>query len=358
MSVLESFLKVLFIVIVFTIEYQFVRSLTLNDIKKRNKYLFYIFGIQLFFLAGFRNECVYNDSIAYAEHFRSISPQFLFDISFQDRFEPGYQLIENAVYLYVGKSYISLFVVTSLFIQFCILYYFRHESKMMWFSIALFLLIRFYFFSVSGIRQGIAVAIVCIALLNIHNTKRYIMYIILASLCHYSALVALFFLKLKNITVQRKYVAFIFVVSIGVFFAFSTVINSLFSVISYGVDYYNQEGASKTGGILLLAEALFLYIMVLVCKSKYKNNLELWCLILLVAVRLLSIKMGVFNRFSFYLLMPAIVYIEKSFYYLSDVNKRLFFVFIVLGVFVFEIAMIISLKPEWYLLFPYKFSWQ
>lgn len=323
--------------------------------------------LQLFFLAGFRNIDTYNDSRMYAEHFVNYASKSFFSIDFNDRFEIGYQMLEQLIYFNISKSPTALFLITSFIIQLSHIVFFYKYSRVFWFSVLLYIGFTHYFFSVSAIRQSMAIAIINFAFYFLINKKilQYVGLVILASLFHYSAFLLIFIPILSKIEFNKK-----------TFFSFLIVLLLLFSfleiVLSFYFDFFtrystyffdaNWTSKSRIGKFLIIAT--FSLVILVIFKVKNFETYTLSDKYLLVFYFLgivflvLSLKISVLSRYASYFLPATIVLLTNACSRIEKVKyRRMLYVFwsIFLAA---QLVIILTFRPEWFNVLPYKFYWQ
>ena len=187
---------------------------------------------------------------------------------FYNDFELGsYALIKLSHFL---ESPQIFFIISSFITLYCILktiFKYSHSvliSTIMWLSIPIF-----FFLSLNGVRQWMAVAIIFFGYQYIQDRKflKYLICVFLASMFHKSALIALPFYFISTITFNRWY----WILFLAIPFALEqTVIHS----IQYLFPNYNYliVGKRLDGGNIMKFLVLFVFILLLIFKKNYKNE--------------------------------------------------------------------------------------
>lgn len=343
----------------------FFSSMKNVPIRTRNIALGILLFLQLFIPAGLRHVDVYNDSIHYADHFADIFPKSIFDINLFDRFEYGYQVLENFVFLHICRKPVALFFVTSLIIQSSYIILFARYSKSLWFTVFLYVGLTHYFFVVSGIRQALAISVFNFAIPLLFRRKwvSYMLIVILSAQLHSSAYILLL-LPLLYIVKLTKKSLFIYILAIAAsFFFLQGILDAFFSLSgNYGTDYLERISESKTGVILILITYLFGLFSILQ-SFNFKNHTQtekmtFMFYLALIMFLVLSIKMSILVRFTHFFIPISIVMLANSVYKMKNViNRFIVYTFWVLFL-LSQIYIILTYRPEWFMITPYKFYWE
>lgn len=163
---------------------------------KLNKILFYLSLTVLLIIMGCRQSGVGVDDWQYKVIFNDVRENGVINVFCNLKIEIGYLIINRIVGLFTDNFQIFLFIIS--FIS--LLFFYKaleYERKNINYFLAFFLfgtMLYLYFFGI--IRLFLAVGIVSYALRYLfeNNKKKYIIFIIIASLFHYSALFMLIFL--------------------------------------------------------------------------------------------------------------------------------------------------------------------
>lgn len=155
--------------------------------------------IAMAFVGGFRSE-VGVDYLSYKEQFYDIVNK----TGWYSNFEPGFKLLVRMISA-VGGSYQVLFLVASCFTCFLYYKYISDNSKDFEISTMLFMCLGpFYLSSFNALRQSLAISIFLYALKYMkRKSRKYFLFILLASSIHTSAVVFLFFPLFRKL--KRNY---------------------------------------------------------------------------------------------------------------------------------------------------------
>ena len=184
---------------------------------KKNK-LFIIFtSLGLIIESGFRHLCIGPDTYNYYLRFEEVK-YYSFKEIFNSVFHIGnYEYIKDAGYWLVQKSFQYFSPSFRLFLIFIAIIFFSSlgrfiyinvkDLREIWISYIFYIGMFWYFFSTTGCRQTIAVAIVMFAFTYLEkgNWIIYITLTIIASLIHASAIVSLLALAIVLIKSSKFY---------------------------------------------------------------------------------------------------------------------------------------------------------
>lgn len=358
---------VVLVMLFIVLEGMFFSSMTNVSIKKRNVIFAIILFLQLFIPAGLRNIEILNDTQTYADHFQMINPQSIFQINPIERFEAGYQVFENFVFLKISHETVMLLIISSFIIQLSYIIFFFKYSNALWFTVFLYFGLTHYFFVVSGIRQGLAIGIYNFAVIFLIN-KRWIIYsliTLLAAQFHSSAYLLLLIPLIDWIKLTRKTLFIYLGVILACFLFLESILDAFFSFFpTYGIDYMEKEriSESKTGIYLILITYLIGLIIIL-RNFDFKQHTHIQKIMFifylaLIMFLVLSIKISILVRFTHYFIPFSIVMLSNSCSEIkSKINRFVVYLFWVLFLTV-QMYVILLYRPEWFTIVPYKFYWE
>ncbi len=147
-------------------------------------------------IAGLRADTVGTDTFTYREIFDGISSGIRLGI------EPGWFLLNKAI-SWVGGGYQFLLWVVSILTLFPVSLVIIKESPNKQFSLFAYYSLYFYLNSFNGMRQFMAISIILLAYTILIKGKywRFILLVLLASMFHFSALIALVALFIRKIKI-------------------------------------------------------------------------------------------------------------------------------------------------------------
>ena len=249
---------------------------------KSNKviYNFYvgIVFLTLVLFAGLRNRSVGTDTGSYVSRYLSLDLDFMSIINDGGRIELGYRLLENVALLF-SDQYIAILMVISFVAVFFQLKGIYKISKQP--VISLFVLITFgiYTYVFNGARQALAAAIFVYAITYLiqGNFKKYLLWIIIASLFHKSVIlgIPLYFFFRKKFTM--KLFGFLLITTLVAIYFFNILIMYA-GIIS--TQYLKYDEIDKQGGVYLtLAYVLLSSFFILIrpkIKPFFKANYDIY----------------------------------------------------------------------------------
>tara|TARA_B110000027_G_scaffold112923_1_gene121744 strand:- start:290 stop:1354 length:1065 start_codon:yes stop_codon:yes gene_type:complete len=318
--------------------------------------LFYSsFIILLFCLSVFKDISVGVDNIVYKEIFDWVQNTNSFGI-----YEPGY------VYLNLFSQNISnnfnffLFLVFTI-IFFNINFFIRRISKNHILSITIFFLFFFIEFN-SMLRQAIAISFFLRGLihLNENNNKKYYLTAIIAFLFHYSAIIIFFFplfskLRFNNYkSILLLILMFIILTNVGSSLYFT----QLESYNKYLLD-------DETSGLYAIGQSLFAISYLIIYFSTNNNNnngkrkitistnFNYWMITLFILTSLVSIKIPVISRFTWYFAIPFLYLIPNNFTYNLNRKKAIGAISLISILVIYQ-TIIFIYRPQWGGFFPYS----
>lgn len=337
-----------------------------KDEKRRKIFLFVVF-IVLSCVSCLRNYTVGYDTKQYIIAFNKAST-LSFSTFSNLRYEYGFTFL----LWFLNKITINpqiLLIVTSLFINYSVLKFIEKNSNSPLLSVLFFILMNYYFFYTSAMRQAIAISIILLGYERLKNGQnlKFVIFVLMATLFHQSALLALLFLLLKRIKYNRMFIfALFFVYTLG--FVFGKDIFMLIAKFSPRLLEYSDSKffvENYFGALIqfLLNFTLFMigYIIMLKNDKKIlydkKNNLNniLGILALANLFMLLTVKVGIFNRFSPFFSIFIIIWLPNMLMKIKKAKNRML-LYVCCFVLLFSYWIIVGIyRPEWYGMIPYEF---
>ena len=320
----------------------------------------------LFCMSAFKASTVGNDTPEYLRLFEMGEDALMAGT----RYELGYLCFSQAVWK-IFKNPQALFIIYSLIFYISLGRFFFRYSAMPWLSIMLFFSYTLFGFSMSALRQCIAIAILFIGF-DFALKGKYILFvatIIVASLFHSSAIffaLCPLILKLKP---SRRTICLFVGLSLVISLLFGNILEAVFDLFPYYGHY--QEGVYFEGGVRfasilqLLLAILFLYIGYssytnipaenISSQKKFLGQLVVMQMVV-VSLSILCLKVNIIDRIVLYYSNFTLLLIPNALSFMPY-NKRKFWGILVLGIVFMYTLMILMLRPEWNSVFPYKFCW-
>lgn len=247
----------------------------------------------------------------------------------------------NAIAKSVGCGFYTVQIIQALIVNVTVFWFIRKYSPKPFLGILLFFMFQWWNYCFEAMRESIAIAFYLFALdaLITHNSlKRYYLRIWPAALVHTFGFVTFIFPLIRYIKVN-KYLPFIAVAFLGVFFFIGDIINDLLQSMQMmegmaadkamehlSSDTYGESSLSIVGILLLLMSRVvpMLWIIIVLQKDDRESSKTfipyLICYILVVLLRL---KVPIFFRFYNYFEVMMIVAMTQALAVTQD-NKKSF----------------------------------
>lgn len=339
-----------------------------KSIRRKKFFLFFVFII-LGSAACLRNYTVGYDTKQYVTAFNKASSLSLSSFSYL-RYEYGFTFLLWLLNK-MSSNWQILLIITSLFINFSVVKFVKKNSDNPLFSILMFTLMNFYFFYTSAMRQAIAIAILLLGYENLKNNKnlKFTIYILIAMLFHQSALLAFLFIFVKKIKYNKLFVFFLLLFYIVGFIFGKNIFMFITNFSTRLLDYSDSKFFVENyfGALLQFLVNFIAFIVgyILMLKNSIKtlydkddyNNTFIGLLALANLFLLLTIKVGIFNRFSPYFSIFVIIWLPNMIMKIKNSKDRLFISIICFSVLLLYWLIVSIYRPEWYGMIPYSFFW-
>ncbi|QBO59676.1 EpsG family protein [Chryseobacterium salivictor] len=221
----------------------FLRVFVFNSwqMRDKEKLMFTILAlIPITVISGFRNEKIGPDTENYKSMFQDIA-----DGNYDDRIEPGYIYFNKLLQFFTSDSQ-WLFIIVAVFLSVSIGTFVYKNARDPFLAILFFVTLGLFQFSLSGIRQTIAVAITLLSMELIKKRKLFwfLGLIFLASMFHKSALffIPAYFIAHRNVTVKNVIIYFFGFTAIYFSAEFFLLKAADILELNYGVEETNNGG--------------------------------------------------------------------------------------------------------------------
>lgn len=213
------------------------------------------------------------------------------------------------------------------------------HSKMPELSFLAFFSLNFYFFNFIALKNSVAFAFLMLAMDSYieEKNKKTILYIILATLFHYTALIFLVALIIKKVKFGYKNFIFLIGILLITIFMKNTIFNYIFSIIDSG-RYSVYSNRTETINLLMFTiNILILSFSKLITNDNYvKQNSKLFNLLWIGTMfSIFTVLLAEFSRISMYFSVSSIILIPNTLKQIEKKNIRIFMCFII------EVFMII-----------------
>ncbi len=250
------------------------------DADKKRKYEVVFIGIVLFLFAALRDPSVGTDVLRYCDGYRNVA-----DMTFSEILSSQSQYRDPVFYCFIRTlSFISedpqfMLAVIGAWIAFTFSYFTYHTKGNVLMTYILFICLRIYSFTLTGLRQAMAMGFIWLAFVFLQkNLKlRFVAFVILGALFHASAITFLLALPLILIKNDKLVLSATLIVTAVNFLSGDRIVyylsNLLFS--DRFENYVDTAMDSGTGlsTTFLLYVAMFLFIILFLNKLKKTDSL-------------------------------------------------------------------------------------
>lgn len=289
----------------------------------------------------------------------------------ETRYEIGY-LYYNVIIKRLFDSPQMLFVITSIIIYFSLGRLLWRHSSIPWLSIMIFFSYTLFGFTMSSLRQSIAISILFWGY-DFVVGKKYLPFVLIvffASLFHVSAIFFILFPLLNYFTPRKKTIVLFIVFSLSAYLFLSDILRIAFGYLS---DYsHYQEGVYFEGDVRLasILQLLMAMMFFLIAYYSYKNvvfvnnyitenHLDLLIMLQMVAVSLslLCLKVNIIDRVVLYYSSFVLLLLPNALVNYSLSRRTIWIIIILLILFLYTLIILIY-RPNWNSVYPYSFFWE
>lgn len=334
---------------------------SLNFKSKKIKVLVMI--APLCFLAMFRSANIGNDTQYYHDLYNSIGNLEL-NVAMQyysKRFENGFIYL-NKFLFYLSSNPQTIIIFSSLLFYSSLFVLLSNYSKNIFFSLFLFITLRYYFFFFSNIRQEIAMSLTIFSYIGLKKNKLLIplALVIVASFFHLSSLCVLVLFPFKILKLKSKAIIIIIILGLAVFVFWNKLFNAVFNYLpseykSYSGTTY-MEDANNLANWLNFFVVLAIGVTVFYFSKKTNNKIDyfdLYVIALSCLISLLSIRFSMMSRFQYYFSILMIVFLPNSLRKLKSDKRKGIEIISSCLFYAYHITILIA-RPEWQHVYPYE----
>ena len=336
----------------------FLISLTACVLRKNKRLMYIVIFIWLFMLGALKGEGVGADYYSYKSFFEIFSRAEWFS-SYAD-VERGYILLNKIISIFTN-NYQWLLAVCSFLSIIGVIHFIKRNASFPIISIWLYISMGFYQSTFTRLRQAIAISIVLIAYKYAQEKKfwKFIFLIILASLFHRTALIAVLiylFLHEKRISKQKNS-------RLSLFFPHTQSVTSLFSaplirsMVSYlGYSRYADLKPGSGGSLLLVYFLVFCYVWFLFMRSEEINpKLQLLTLLAVgsVVCQSFALTITILNRLGEFLSIPMFIMLPNTAKAFEKKSQSIVIIIMMILSFAFYVYSLSNMNGT----VPYKFMW-
>ena len=330
-------------------------------------YLFFMFAFLLFF-----STCRYpkeeSDTYNYFEYFDSVLNGF-HDEDFTFTTEWGYWLLNKIIAALTSNHQIFLLIINVLMLS-SIFLFIKRYSVSVWISVLLFILLGFYDGSMNSIRAYMAIAIVLYSYKYMLQRRflMFLLFVFIASLFHLSMwifILAYIPFLLDRVNTTWRFFCFYLLAVVSCYFVSNNILTFVFENVPMYASYAEDStfGIQENVKLAPVLNFLIAFAMIVFCKlvlNAHENNtpintllfkLLIWASLFLV----LSFKFTQIGRVATYFWLPSIILIPNVINLIDKKRTRFIVTFLFLSVLTLRYVIIAYFRPEWTLVYPYKF---
>jgi len=317
--------------------------------------------VLLFILAAFRDFSIHNDTITYVMHFMGVPTGMPISkiIDTKDRYEVGYQIYEAVIHNYISPNPVYLNAITAGLLLIASFAFFKKYSE----NIPILLIcyfLSFQYIQQMGVqRQSIAV-IFFFLMFTCIDKRKYIAAILCLVVSYYIhdstilnlAIFACFLMKptKRNISLMVAVAVIVFIVYASLLSYMEEFIeDTRYSDTSAEKGFFNMVGVFEFISTSVMAAMILLFRQR--CPKGKTDDAMFMVTILYLAVSLLSIRIWVLTRYSMYYIPVILIYLTN----LAQRTGRRRNELAVVGFMLVYFFFLLSERPDWYSIYPYKF---
>lgn len=284
-----------------------------------------LFFLIYFILLALRRSDVGVDINGYLGHFERSSNYGLLEYLSLYSNEYAFYLLNKLISWVTTNEQIYLTIMAGITV-FPLMYLYRKESESPMLTLSFFLILPVFTMFFSGLRQSIAIAIIVPAYYMVKARKpiKFVLLVLIASLFHQSALVALLLYPVYHIKWSRKMLIWI-IPLMAILYVFNAQIYVLL-VSFWGEEYSSYGEATETGAFMMLL--LFLLCLVFsyfLLEDEYADEETLGLrniLVIVAAIQTFSISSHIATRMNYYFMIFVPILIPKVIQRTSLKNRK------------------------------------
>jgi hypothetical protein len=321
------------------------------------KYLAIIAGLFLFLISALRSIEYGSDTINYIERYNSLPyisiSEIILNLITLNGKDPFFYLISKVFNLLGLNSQIWLGVIAAFF-SFAVYKFIKNYSDDVFISYLALISLGYFYFSLTGLRQTVALSILVLSYKYLRERKLYpfILLVLFGSLFHFSALIFLIAYPMAYVRIGWKQLIGT-LIAMGLSVLFGNQVRSIIGLAETLGSYANQQVSLSISGFIIQL-CIFLYCLIYrkeIIKGDY-NNLSLYNLLFLGLVfQAFSGVIAEFFRISLYFSIFGIILITKALS--SERNRKLRLIVYYLVLLSFTSYILLNEN-----LINYRFFWQ
>lgn len=321
------------------------RKFSNKNQKIRSYYFLFLVIFVLVFVAGLRENI--GDTYVYIQSYRNLANKSISDI-INTMGDWGYYLFTLVLFKISTNPQFMIFI-NALLTQILYIEFFKKYKTYFELSIFMYISSGYYFVTMNGLRQSLAAGVIVFATKYIieSNFKKYVVYIIFASLIHQSALIMIILYPIVKLNPwSKKVFLLIGLAVIGVlgFYEFLPILEKIIKGTNY--EHYIQvfvEGIEEGANPLRVLVALVPVVLAFLLRDRIENSLSNKIFINFSIINLIfmifSLQTWIFARFTIYFNLYNCVFLPYLINKLPNKNRKIiifFFLVLYLGFFLRE----------------------
>ncbi len=326
-----------------------VDNISPNYHQQSKKYFALLMGCIIFLLGALRHKYVGTDTLGYFEYLIPGAINQSYIQIFENSRDPIFYMFVKAIYQIINDIQFVLAVIALLYALFVSTTLYKY-SKNIVLSFLILLTFRYFPFSMTALRQGLALAIVFYSTRFIFEKKfiKFILFIFIASLAHKSAifLLPLYFVQFISLT---RYSFIITFLALTAAYFLKNYINSILLLLPFDSQYdiYFDDKSTDGYGYLYyyLYIAVFIAINILLFYSdssklkRSKLSFYYYAFVIGIFFQTFAIQSPQFMRIGMYFAYYTVLLIPETISGFNDREEKIInFVLISLLIILFIIA--------------------
>lgn len=326
-----------------------------KQFKNRKKFPLIIVSVQLILLLGLRNFTVGGDTQTYVQYFLYTvnggivnhlewGARYLMVLLAQITSAPTVMLLVYAAMTILPVSYVSY-----------------KSSENIFFSMIIYAGLMFYYWAFNAMRQAAAMSFGLMALyyLNEGKTKKYFIWLLLATAFHKSAVVVLVYLLIKKskIRINKNWIFILPMVSCFMMVFGDKLLLFFLRFFDSYIVYMSKDGYFGRGNVIHPLLFLSIFIFLTFVHVRYDEQIDFGLCLLAVGVILyfVSIRVKVVNRLPYYFTIPLVVLLPNTVEALHGNNKKISKAVFYIGISIYQLILVLQGAQG---IVPYRFFWQ
>lgn len=304
--------------------------LNLRNTRQRDFYILFT-GLILILISGLRSIWVGTDDTSiYANYFIENSVKSYSEIWKEEGKDPFYYIFNKFIANIFGDDFQIFLIIVSIIFVGSTCHIIRRESKNPLVSFIVLLSFGFFFFSMNGIRQSLAISFILLSYIPLKERKlwRFIVLVIIASLFHKTALIFMIFYPIVNLKLNKYTIGLYILLTIACLLRgeqiLSSITESASAVDERIANYKIGNGLTYSGFIQLLLIAILAFSYFKRTIAVNKNNQILYSLLIIsIIFQSMAVIIAEMFRVAMYFSIFIILLLPEVFAAVPHNNRKL-----------------------------------